>query len=69
MKTTWLIGCVCKRCEAFSLAVLIDRGLDQETGLKNQSRNIVGDADRVFMNRFLRFSPRYLFIQFSGYCY
>ena len=28
MKTTWLIGCVCKSGDAFSLAVLIDRGLD-----------------------------------------
>ena len=29
MKTTRLIGCRCKRREAFSLAVLIGRGLDQ----------------------------------------
>ena len=28
MKTTWLIGCVCKSGDTFSLAVLIDRGLD-----------------------------------------
>ena len=28
MKTTWLIGCVCKNGDVFSLAVLIDRGLD-----------------------------------------
>ena len=28
MKTTWLIGCVCKDSDVFSLAVLIDRGLD-----------------------------------------
>lgn len=28
MKTTWLIGCMCKGGDTFSLAVLIDRGLD-----------------------------------------
>nr|DAF34306.1 MAG TPA: hypothetical protein [Caudoviricetes sp.]DAO47512.1 MAG TPA: hypothetical protein [Caudoviricetes sp.] len=33
MKTTRLIGCVCKCREAFSLAVLIGRGLDHKISL------------------------------------
>ena len=35
LKTTRLIGCVCKRREALSLAVLIGRELDHFKGLFN----------------------------------
>ena len=39
MKTTWLIGCVCKGGDVFSLAVLIDRGLDLQ--ISNEARTLI----------------------------
>ena len=42
MKTTWLIGCVCKSGDTFSLAVLIDRGLDLQ--IRRCNRIFFGDA-------------------------
>ena len=61
MKTTWSIGCVCKRREALSLAVLINRGLDlyadkeEQTAMRPASAQTLWDADFVF------------FVQFSGH--
>ena len=66
MKTTWLIGCVCKSGDAFSLAVLIDRGLDLH-GQINDKTNHLGceGCDAPTHNGSTTF---YLvcFIQFSG---
>ena len=42
MKTTWLIGCVCKSGDTFSLAVLIDRGLDLHGQSYDTKRIIIG---------------------------
>ena len=59
---------MCKCREAFSLAVLIDRGLDQETGLITVMEWLRGVAYRTIPESLVWFFPsRYPFIQFSGY--
>ena len=60
MKTTWLIGCVCKSGDTFSLAVLIDRGLDLQ--IRRCNRMFFGDArcDARHHSRLLLFTSYYV---------
>ena len=68
-----VIGCVCKYGDIFSLAVLIDRGLDQQAGME-ETENVSVTTTRcvgvTMVQAYLESSTNLtanLFIQFSGY--
>ena len=66
MKTTWLIGCVCKSGDTFSLAVLIDRGLDLQ--IRRCNRMFFGDrrCDARLHSRQTSYTFHFLVTLFSS---
>ena len=63
MKTTWLIGCMCKGGDVLSLAVLIVRGLDLSQA-NNVDEHIFGGRCEMHTDRKGLILVIVLFIQF-----